>query len=98
MRDISHKESAQILMEAMRIYHNYIKSHQGQNGKTPAEAANIGLNLNEQYCIEDRIIQSAANGEKEKNLEGYVIKQLGRRFGKLSIFNETIVSSSDKRH
>jgi transposase-like protein len=41
MRGMDHKESAQELMEALRIYHNYIKPHQGLDGKTPAEASGI---------------------------------------------------------
>jgi hypothetical protein len=30
-------------MEALRIYHNYIKTHQGLDGKTPAEASGIRI-------------------------------------------------------
>lgn len=44
MRGMDHKESAQELLEAMRIYHNYIRKHQGLDGKTPAEASGIVLN------------------------------------------------------
>jgi putative transposase len=43
MRGMDHKESAQTLMEAIRIYHNYIKTHQGLDGKTPAEASGIRI-------------------------------------------------------
>jgi putative transposase len=43
MRGMDHKESAQTLMEAMRIYHNYIRTHQGLDGKTPAEASGIKI-------------------------------------------------------
>lgn len=42
---MDHKESAQILMDAMRIYHNYVRKHQGLDGKTPAEASGIKLAL-----------------------------------------------------
>jgi hypothetical protein len=31
----------QTLMEAKRLYHNYIKPHQGSDDKTPAEASGI---------------------------------------------------------
>jgi transposase-like protein len=41
MRGIDHRESAQTLMEALRIYHNYINPHQGLDGKTPAEGSGI---------------------------------------------------------
>jgi transposase InsO family protein len=47
MRGMDHKESAQTLMEAMRIYHNYVRKHSALDGKTPAEASGIkieGLN------------------------------------------------------
>jgi putative transposase len=43
MRGMDHKESAQTLMEALRIYHNYIRTHQGLDGKTPAEACGIQI-------------------------------------------------------
>ncbi len=43
MRGMDHKESAQTLMEAWRIYHNYIRTHQGLDGKTPAEASGIRI-------------------------------------------------------
>lgn len=43
MRGMDHRESAQELLEAMRIYHNYVRVHQGLNGKTPAEASGIKI-------------------------------------------------------
>lgn len=43
MRGMDHKESAQELIEAMRIYHNYAKPHQALNGKTPAEVSGIKI-------------------------------------------------------
>jgi hypothetical protein len=43
MHGIDNEESAQTLMEALRIYHNYIKIHQGSDGKTPAEASGIKI-------------------------------------------------------
>jgi putative transposase len=43
MRGMDHKESAQTLMEAMRIYHNYVRTHQGLDGRTPAEASGIKI-------------------------------------------------------
>jgi hypothetical protein len=43
MRGMDHKESAQELLEAMRIYHNYIRKHEGLDGKTPAEASGIRI-------------------------------------------------------
>lgn len=46
MRGMDHKESAQTLMEAMRIYHNYVRTNQGLDGRTPAEASGIKLDHN----------------------------------------------------
>lgn len=43
MRGMDHKESAQTLVEAMRIYHNYIRKHEGLDNKTPAEASGIRI-------------------------------------------------------
>jgi len=43
MRGMHSKESAQKIIEAMRIYYNYIRKHQGLDGKTPAEASGIKI-------------------------------------------------------
>lgn len=42
MRGMDHKESAQKLMEAYRVYYNYIREH-GSLKKTPAEEAGINI-------------------------------------------------------
>ena len=44
MRGMNTKESAQKIIEAMRIYYNYCREHQTL-GKTPAEEAGIKLGL-----------------------------------------------------
>lgn len=62
MRGMDHKELAQELMEAMRIYHNYIKPHQGLGGKTPAEAANIQIEGVNKWLT---IIQNAAHEKQQ---------------------------------
>jgi hypothetical protein len=49
MRGMDHKESAQELLEAMRIYHNYIIPHQGLDGKTPAEESGIKIEGNNKW-------------------------------------------------
>jgi transposase-like protein len=49
MRGMDHKESAQELLEAMRIYYNYIKPHMGLDGKTPAEASGIKIEGNNKW-------------------------------------------------
>jgi hypothetical protein len=34
-------ETAQTMMDGMRIYYNFMRSHSALNGKTPAQKANI---------------------------------------------------------
>jgi transposase-like protein len=46
MRGFKTKHTAQQLSEGFRTYYNFIKQHQGLNGKTPSEVADIDLNLN----------------------------------------------------
>lgn len=58
MRGMDHKESAQELLEAMRIYHNYIKPHQGLGGKTPAEATGIKIGGSNKWTT---LIKNATN-------------------------------------
>jgi putative transposase len=44
MRSLKNKEENQVI-DGYRIYYNFIRPHQSLNGKTPAEAANLDLNL-----------------------------------------------------
>ena len=44
MRGMDHKESAQKLIDAMRIHYNFIRDHSSIK-KTPAEQAGIKLEL-----------------------------------------------------
>jgi hypothetical protein len=61
MRGMDHKESAQTLMEAMRIYHNYVRKHSALDGKTPAKASRIKIDgLNKWMSL----IQNARKPEK----------------------------------
>lgn len=88
-RGLGNDKSAQRFVDGARIYHNFVRQHSGlPDNQTPAKAANLGLNLNEQNRIKDLIVKSAINGEKERNFEGFVINQLGKRFEKLAIINE----------
>ena len=43
MRGRDHKESVEALMEALRFYHNYIKTHQGLDGRRPAETSGVKI-------------------------------------------------------
>ena len=45
MRGLDRDESAQKFVEADRLYYNFLRPHMALNGKTPAEMANIKLNL-----------------------------------------------------
>jgi len=45
MRGMNGEDTAQLLLEGLRIYYNFIRPHQSLNGKTPAEEAGIDLNL-----------------------------------------------------
>ncbi|MGI0021076.1 MAG: integrase core domain-containing protein [Nitrososphaera sp.] len=47
MRGMDRAESAQELMNAMRIHYNFIRPNQAIGDQTPAEAAGINLNLKE---------------------------------------------------
>jgi len=41
MRGLDHEDSAQTMLDGMRIYYNFIRPHMALNGKTPAEKAKI---------------------------------------------------------
>jgi transposase-like protein/Zn finger protein HypA/HybF involved in hydrogenase expression len=45
MRGLDNDESAQRMMDANRLYYNFLRLHQALGGKTPAEKAGIDLNL-----------------------------------------------------
>lgn len=45
MRGLKSEGSAQVIEDAMRNYYNFIRPHQALNGKTPAEMADINLEL-----------------------------------------------------
>lgn len=54
MRGMQKKESAQKIIEAMRIHYNYCREH-SILGKTPAEQAGIKLDLKEGNKVESLI-------------------------------------------
>jgi putative transposase len=41
MRGLDDIETAQTMMDGLRIYYNFIRPHGALNGKTPAQKANI---------------------------------------------------------
>lgn len=44
-RGLGNDESAQTFTELLKINHNFVKPHEGLDGKTPAQAANVDLGL-----------------------------------------------------
>ena len=78
-RGLGNDESAQTFSELLKINHNFVKPHQGLDGKTPAQAANIDLNLGTNKYL-DLIKQSA----KKPNF----VNNLGKRIKKVTIVNE----------
>ena len=46
------------IIKGAQLYHNYIREHEGLNGKTPAEAANIRIEGTNKWMT---IIQNAAH-------------------------------------
>jgi len=46
MRGLDSKNTSVDMLEYWRLYYNFIRNHQGLDGKTPSELVNIELNLN----------------------------------------------------
>jgi putative transposase len=69
MRGMDHKESAQELMEALRIYHNYIKPHQALDEKTPAETSGIKIEGKNKWLT---VIQNAISATKPSSISGII--------------------------
>lgn len=44
MRGLDAEESAQTIMDSLRIYYNFFRPHRALNGKTPVQKANIESN------------------------------------------------------
>jgi hypothetical protein len=61
MRGMDHKDSAQKLIDAMRIHYNFIRDHSSIK-KTPAEQAGIKLELG-QNKIESLIKMASKNSK-----------------------------------
>ena len=78
-RGLGNDESAQTFSELLKINYNFVKPHQGLNGKTPAQAANINLNLGDDKYLD--LIKQA--GSKPN-----FVNNLGKRIKKVSIVNE----------
>jgi putative transposase len=84
MRGMHSRESAQKIIEAIRINYNYCRPH-CTLGKTPAEAAGINLNLGENK-VESLMRQAAVYA---KDVQEPTVKGLGIRANKVLILNES---------
>ena len=79
MRGCGNDESAQNFADNYRTYHNFVRKHSGLDGKTPAEATGINLDLSD-----NKIKDLIQNSTEESNF----ITHLGKRINKVSIINE----------
>ena len=79
-RGLGNDESAQTFSELLKINHNFVKPHQGLDGKTPAQAANIELNLGYNKYL-DLIKQAGTKPNFVNNLR--------KRIKKVIIVNES---------
>lgn len=52
MRGLDSEPTAQTIIDGFRIYYNFIRPHMALNGKTPAEKANVGLELGKNKWLE----------------------------------------------
>ncbi len=78
-RGLGNDESAQTFSELLKINHNFVKPHQGLDGQTSAQAANIDLNLGQDKYL-DLIKQAGAKPN--------FVNNLGKRINKVTIVNE----------
>ncbi|MGA9170115.1 MAG: integrase core domain-containing protein, partial [Nitrososphaeraceae archaeon] len=81
MRGLDTAESAQELVDAMRIHYNFIRPNQAIGGQTPAEAAGIDLNLGDNKV--ENLMRQASISQKNK-VEAFEF-ELGVRVNKLQI-------------
>jgi putative transposase len=85
MRGLDNNNSAQELLDAMRIHYNFIRPHQALGEQTPAEIAGINLNLGENKV--ENLMRQAAINVKEDNREMFV-RALGIRANKVEVIHD----------
>ena len=78
-RGLGNDKSAQTFSELLKINHNFVKPHQGLDGKTPAQVANIDLDLGADKYL--ALIKQAGNKPN-------FVNNLGKRINKVTIVNE----------
>jgi hypothetical protein len=64
MRGMHSKESAQKVIEAIRINYNYCREHQALGGVTPAQAAGVKFDAPEGSIKIESLIRMAANNKQ----------------------------------
>jgi len=84
MHGLDNAETAQELIDAMRIHYNFIR-RKAIGGQTPAEAAGINLNLGGNKV--ENLMRQAAIHKKDAAVEPFV-KGLGIRINKVTILHE----------
>jgi transposase-like protein/predicted nucleic acid-binding Zn finger protein len=86
-RGLGNDESAQVVMDLVRINHNYCRPHAGLPNKiTPAEAAGINLKLGDNKLKE--LIAKSAEAKAEAKKEYRLEPQLGKRIDYVVIKHE----------
>ena len=78
-RGLGNDKSAQTFSKLLKINHNFVKPHEGLDGKTPAQAAKIDLSLESNKYLD--LIKQA--GTKVN-----FVNNLGKRIKKVTIINE----------
>jgi transposase-like protein len=73
MRGLDTDETAQRMMDANRIYYNYLRPHSALDGKTPAEKAGIDLQLEGNKW--KKLIEKAKAAKSHQNFGGGAYKQ-----------------------
>ena len=59
MRGLEEEPTAQTIIDGFRIYYNFVRPHLALNGKTPAQKANINIELKDNKWF-DLIKKSAS--------------------------------------
>ena len=78
-RGLGNEESVQTMMEFLKIYHNWVKSHMGLDGKTPAQAAWLDMGLGG-----DKFMGLL----KESSSKPDFVRSLGKRIDLVNIVTE----------
>lgn len=73
MRGFDSDPTANKTMQGFRLYYNFLRPHQGLNGSTPAEAANVdlGLGRNRWKSMIAQSVKNGGNPPKDEEAEKY---------------------------